>query len=79
MSSPGGFCPSYSILPIEDQSHLRIELLLRHPRQGVLWLEGSMVERDKARFYGAPESWGDLDLSGARGFRAGVAHKLAHC
>ncbi len=37
-----------------------------------------MVGREKARFYGLSETWGDLVSSGARGFRAGVAHKLAH-
>ena len=37
-----------------------------------------MVEREKARFYGASEIWKDLDSSGARGFRAVVAHKFAH-
>ena len=37
-----------------------------------------MVEREKALFYGVCELWGDLGSGGARGFRAGVAHKLAH-
>ena len=37
-----------------------------------------MVMREKARFYGVSEIWEDLVSGGARGFRAGVAHKLAH-
>jgi hypothetical protein len=37
-----------------------------------------MVGREKASFYGLSEVWGDLGSSEARGFRAGVAHKLAH-
>ena len=69
-------------VPWRDEFHLKplleTELFIRQERQGVLGFEGSMVGREKARFYGVSEVWGDLGSSGARGFRAGVAHKLAH-
>lgn len=45
--------------------------VIRHPRQGFWRFEGSMVGREKARFYGVSENWKNLDSSGARGFRAG--------
>ena len=65
-----GFCHSVNWANVDS--------LIRHPRQGVWGFEGGMVGREKARFYGVSVIWGDLGSSGARGFRAGVAHKLAH-